>query len=29
VLRTIEDNFGLKPLSDGDRDATAITDIWK
>jgi hypothetical protein len=29
VLRTIEDNFGLKPLNDGDRGATAITDIWK
>ena len=29
VLRTIEDNFGLEPLSAGDRDAAAITDIWK
>ena len=29
VLRTIEDNFGLQPLSDGDREATPITDIWK
>jgi hypothetical protein len=29
VLRTIEDNFGLEPLEAGDRDAAAITDIWK
>jgi hypothetical protein len=29
VLRTIEDNFGLEPLSEGDRDASPITDIWK
>jgi hypothetical protein len=29
VLRTIEDNFGLEPLTAGDRDASAITDIWK
>jgi len=29
VLRTIEDNFGLEPLAAGDRDASAITDIWK
>ena len=29
VLRTIEDNFGLEPLAAGDRDAAAITDIWK
>jgi hypothetical protein len=29
VLRTIEDNFGLEPLRAGDRDASAITDIWK
>lgn len=29
VLRTIEDNFGLEPLGLGDRDAAAITDIWK
>jgi len=29
VLRTIEDNFGLEPLAEGDRNATAITDIWK
>jgi Phosphoesterase family len=29
VLRTIEDNFGLQPLADGDRDAAPITDIWK
>ncbi len=29
VLRTIEDNFGLEPLSANDRAATAVTDIWK
>jgi len=29
VLRTIEDNFGLEPLTSNDRDAAAITDIWK
>ncbi|MHB8217233.1 MAG: alkaline phosphatase family protein [Candidatus Sulfotelmatobacter sp.] len=29
VLRTIEDNFGLQPLAEGDREATPITDIWK
>ncbi|MCU1300146.1 MAG: putative acid phosphatase PHOa [Candidatus Sulfotelmatobacter sp.] len=29
VLRTIEDNFGLQPLAEGDRDAAPITDIWK
>lgn len=29
VLRTIEDNFGLKPLTANDRDATPITGIWK
>jgi hypothetical protein len=29
VLRTIEDNFGLQPLNEGDRDAAPITDIWK
>jgi hypothetical protein len=29
VLRTIEDNFGLEPLAEGDRDAPSITDIWK
>ncbi len=29
VLRTIEDNFGLEPLSAGDREAEPITDIWK
>jgi hypothetical protein len=29
VLRTIEDNFGLEPLTEGDRDASPITDIWK
>ncbi len=29
VLRTIEDNFGLQPLTANDRDATPITDIWK
>ncbi len=29
MLRTIEDNFGLEPLTSNDRDATPITDIWK
>ena len=29
VLRTIEDNFGLEPLTANDRAATPITDIWK
>jgi hypothetical protein len=29
VLRTIEDNFGLEPLTANDRDAKPITDIWK
>jgi len=29
VLRTIEDNFGLEPLAEGDRNAEPITDIWK
>ena len=29
VLRTIEDNFGLEPLTANDRNAMPITDIWK
>jgi hypothetical protein len=29
VLRTIEDNFGLSPLTANDRAAQPITDIWK
>ncbi len=29
VLRTIEDNFGLEPLTANDRDAAPVTDIWK
>jgi hypothetical protein len=29
VLRTIEDNFGLEPLTGNDRDAAPIIDIWK
>jgi len=29
VLRTIEDSFGLEPLTANDRDAAPITDIWK
>jgi phosphoesterase family protein len=29
VLRTIEDNFGLEPLTANDRDAQPITGIWK
>jgi hypothetical protein len=29
ILRTIEENFGLEPLTPNDRAATPITDIWK
>jgi hypothetical protein len=29
VLRTIEDNFGLEPLTANDREAEPITRIWK
>jgi hypothetical protein len=29
VLRTVEDNFGLEPLTANDRTAQPITDIWK
>jgi hypothetical protein len=29
VLRTIEDNFGLEPLTANDRNAAPITEIWK
>jgi hypothetical protein len=29
VLRTVEDNFGLKPLTANDQAATPITGIWK
>ncbi|HEY3972862.1 MAG TPA: alkaline phosphatase family protein [Candidatus Sulfotelmatobacter sp.] len=29
VLRTIEDNFGLEPLTANDRAAAPIVDIWK
>ena len=29
VLRTIEDNFGLEPLTANDRNAAPIADIWK
>lgn len=29
VLRTIEDNFGLPPLTTNDRTAEPITGIWK
>ena len=29
VLRTVEDNFGLTPLTGNDRDAEPITGIWK
>jgi hypothetical protein len=29
ILRTIEDNFGLEPLTANDRAAAPITDIWK
>jgi Phosphoesterase family len=29
VLRTIEENFGLSPLADGDGGAKPITNVWK
>ena len=29
ILRTIEDNFGLEPLTMNDRDAKPIDGIWK
>ncbi len=29
LLRTIEDNFGLEPLTANDREAAPITDVWK
>jgi hypothetical protein len=29
LLRTIEDNFGLEPLTANDRNAAPIIDIWK
>ena len=29
VLRTIEENFGLEPITANDRDATPINGIWK
>jgi hypothetical protein len=29
VLRTIEENFGLCPLGEGDGGAKPITDVWK
>lgn len=29
VLRTIEDNFGLEPLTANDREARPISGIWK
>jgi hypothetical protein len=29
LLRTIEDNFGLEPLTANDREAPPITGIWK
>ena len=29
LLRTIEENFGLEPLTENDREAALITDIWK
>jgi acid phosphatase len=29
VLRTIEDNFGLEPMTLNDRNAEPITGIWK
>jgi len=29
VLRTIEENFGLEPLTANDREAEPIRGIWK
>jgi hypothetical protein len=29
VLKTIEDNFGLPPLTSGDANAAPITKAWK
>ena len=29
VLRTIEENFGLCPLGEGDIGAKPITSVWK
>jgi len=29
VLRTIEQNFGVGQLGDGDGRATPISDIWR
>ena len=29
VLRTVEDNFGLEPLTANDREAEPIAGIWK
>ena len=29
VLRTIEENFGLCPLGEGDGGAKPIADVWK
>jgi len=29
VLRTIEENFDVDPVGDGDRDARPVTGIWK
>ena len=29
LLRTVEANFGLEPLTENDREAALITDIWK
>jgi phosphoesterase family protein len=29
VLRTVEDNFGLAPLTENDRQAPPVTGIWK
>jgi len=29
LLRTIEDNFGLEPLTANDRGASPITDVWR
>ena len=29
VIRTIEDNFGIEPLTENDKNAQPITGIWK
>jgi hypothetical protein len=29
LLRTIEDNFALEPMTSNDKNAKAVTGIWK